>query len=104
MKPIPDRAEVALDFPDKAYLGSFGRSENFEVRAAADQVVLKLVRDGADRRVIEMHLHLALLAEILNELALELKSVELDDIRHQWLFAAATALKDSLERRHDGGQ
>ena len=29
-RPIVDRAEVAIDFPDKSYLGSFTRHSAFE--------------------------------------------------------------------------
>lgn len=28
MKPIPDKAEVALEYPDKLYIGSFERSSD----------------------------------------------------------------------------
>ena len=37
MKPIPDRAEVSLDFPEKAYMGAFGHAARFEAHARADQ-------------------------------------------------------------------
>src|SRR6266496_1658353 len=29
-KPIPDKAEVALEYPDKLYIGTFERSSRFE--------------------------------------------------------------------------
>jgi hypothetical protein len=32
MKSISDKAEVSLDFPDKAYMGSFGRESSFDVK------------------------------------------------------------------------
>jgi len=30
-KPIPDKAEIALEYPDKLYVGTFERSSRFEV-------------------------------------------------------------------------
>ena len=29
-KPIPDKAEIALEYPDKLYIGTFERSSRFE--------------------------------------------------------------------------
>ncbi|HET7383684.1 MAG TPA: hypothetical protein VFJ59_13995 [Pseudolabrys sp.] len=29
-KPIPDKAEIALEYPDKLYVGTFERSSRFE--------------------------------------------------------------------------
>jgi hypothetical protein len=33
LHPISDKAEVAVDFPDKAYIGSFGRHSQFDAYA-----------------------------------------------------------------------
>ena len=52
MKPITDKAEVAIDFPDKAYIGAFGRHSGFEVSADAEGVTLKLSRPGDDSRTV----------------------------------------------------
>jgi hypothetical protein len=69
LHPIIDKAEVSVDFPDKAYMGSFDRHSQFDAYADADSVAIKLVRPGEDRREAAMHLHYGLLAEILAELA-----------------------------------
>jgi hypothetical protein len=69
MKPITDKAEVSIDFPDKAYIGSFGRHSGFDVSADAEGVTLKLSRPGEDRRTAEIHLHYYLCADVLAELA-----------------------------------
>ncbi|MGY4510070.1 hypothetical protein ACVIN2_003524 [Bradyrhizobium sp. USDA 3650] len=29
-KPVPDKAEIALEYPDKFYVGTFGHSSRFE--------------------------------------------------------------------------
>ena len=52
VKPITDKAEVSIDFPDKTYVGSFTRHSGFEAEADAEGVALKLVRAGEDRRVV----------------------------------------------------
>lgn len=57
MHPIADKAEISVEFPDKAYIGSFGRYSQFDAYAEADAVAIKLVRPGDDRREAMMHLH-----------------------------------------------
>jgi hypothetical protein len=68
MKSISDRAEVSIDFPDKAYMGAFGRESAFDVKVEPDEVLLRIVRTGAERREIAVSLHYYLLADILREL------------------------------------
>ena len=63
--PIQDKAEVAIGFPDKVYMGSFMRSSTFEVRTENDGLFIKLLRTGKDQREVEVHLHQHLLAYIL---------------------------------------
>ena len=100
LHPIADKAEVSVDFPDKAYIGSFGRNSQFDAYADADSVAVKLVRPGEDRREAAMHLHYGLLADILAELARSLASRDQLDERHRTeLSEAAKQLAASLEPR-----
>ena len=100
LHPIADKAEVSVDFPDKAYIGSFGRHSQFDAYANADDVAIKLVRPGEDRREAVMHLHYGLLAEILVELAKSLASRDqLDEQHRSELSEAAKALSASLAPR-----
>src|ERR1700751_3295421 len=69
LHPIADKAEVSVEFPDKAYIGSFGRNSQFDAYANADSAAIKLAPPGDERRKAVMHLHYGLLAEILEELA-----------------------------------
>jgi hypothetical protein len=69
MKPIHDKAAVALNFPDKVYMGTFGRDSKFEATVEDDGLRLKLVRPGEEKRVFEMHIHHYLLADIIAEWA-----------------------------------
>ena len=68
MKSITDRAEVSVDFPDKTYMGAFGRESSFDVKVEPDEVLLRILRTGAERREIAVSLHYYLLADILKEL------------------------------------
>ena len=100
LHPITDKAEVSVDFPDKAYMGSFGRHSQFDAYADADSVAIKLVRPGEDRREAVMHLHYGLLAEILAELANSLIARDpLDEQHRTELSEAAKQLATALEPR-----
>ena len=100
LHPISDKAEVSVDFPDKAYIGSFGRHSQFDAYADDDSVAIRLVRPGEDRREAVMHLHYGLLADILVELARSLASrPQLDEQHRNDLNEAAKQLCRSLEPR-----
>ena len=68
-KPIVDKAEVSIDFPDKFYHGSFGRSSRFDVKVDAQGVHIVLDRPGEERRHVAFHLHHHLFGSILEALA-----------------------------------
>ena len=100
LHPISDKAEVSVDFPDKAYIGSFGRHSQFDAYADDDSVAVRLVRPGEDRREAVMHLHYGLLADILVELAKSLAARgQLDEQHRTELSEAAKLLCPSLEPR-----
>jgi len=100
LHPISDKAEVSVDFPDKAYIGSFGRHSQFDAYADDDSVAVRLVRPGEDRREAVMHLHYGLLADILLEIAKSLAArPELDEQNRTDLNEAAKQLYRSLEPR-----
>lgn len=97
MKPVTDRAEIAIDFPNKAYFGTFGRHSSFEVSAGAESLGLKLEHPGDDRRIAEIHLHYFLLADILSDAAQALaRGAGLDDAHREPLREAAERLATSL--------
>ena len=100
MKSITDKAEVSVDFPDKTYMGAFGRESSFDVKVEADEVLLRIVRRGAERREIAVHLHYYLLADILKELGQGLaREIGLDEAHLRPLREGATALAQSLSPR-----
>ncbi len=99
MKSITDKAEVSIDFPDKAYWGAFGRASAFEAHADDEGVVLKLVRSGGDKREAGLHLHYYLFADILDEIAGSLESRQaLDEAHREPLLNAAKKLTHALRK------
>src|SRR6516165_12322501 len=103
MHPIADKAEVSVDFPDKAYMGSFSGHSQFDAYADTDSVAIRLVRPGEDRREAMVHLHYGLLAEILTELARSLAARDpLDEPHRRELSEAARRLSATLEPREKG--
>lgn len=99
MKPITDKAEVSIDFPEKAYMGAFGRNSAFEVQATADEMLLKLRHAHGERREFAMHLHYYLLADILGDFAAGLEALPpLDEPHRAELARAAEALAAALKK------
>ena len=101
-KPIPDKAEVALEYPDKLYIGTFERAAQFEAHLDKNGISLTLQRSGGAeaRRSIRMHLHYGLFAEILQELAKTASAMPADDADHRnALRKAAKALHGALAAR-----
>lgn len=99
LKPITDRAEVAIDFPDKAYMGSFGRASSFEATADEAGVTIRLARGGEERRRVEIHLHHYLFAGVLADIAAALAArPPLDEAHRARLVDAARALVAALDR------
>ena len=66
-KPIPDKAEVAVEYPDKLYIGTFEQSARFDAHLDETGISLSLHRTGADdvRKSVRMHFHYGLFADIL---------------------------------------
>lgn len=108
MKSITDRAEVSVDFPDKTYMGAFGRDSSFDVKVEPEEVKLRIVRAGSERREIAVHLHYYLLADILKELGQGLAKHDFLDEAHLESLRAgadrlAAALKDKPPSRGKRG-
>lgn len=98
-KPIPDKAEVVLEYPDKFYIGTFERTARFDAHLDETGISLSLHRSGADetKKSVRMHLHYALFAEILQDLAKTVSLMPPGDEGHRELLRdAARALCSSL--------
>jgi hypothetical protein len=94
-KPIPDKAEVAVEYPDKLYIGTFEQTARFDAHLDEAGISLSLHRTGAAdvRKSVRMHFHYALFAEILRDLANTVASLPAAEIAHrEALRDAAKAL------------
>jgi hypothetical protein len=99
IRAIPDKAEVALEYPDKFYVGTFERSARFEARADTTgiSVVLDRTGDPDTRKSVHMHISYDLFAEILRDLASTITVIPADDVAHREnLTGAAKALHQAL--------
>lgn len=98
-KPIPDKAEVVLEYPDKFYSGTFERSSRFDAHVDGTGISLLLDRpgDAETRKSIHLHIHYALFAGILRDLAKTVSAMPPDDAAHRdALREGAKALHEAL--------
>ena len=106
-KPIPDKAEVALEYPDKLYIGTFGYSARFDAHLDEAGISLSLDRTGEpkERKSVRIHFHYALFAEILHELARTVSKLPPSDAGHRdALREGAQVLYDALLEKSDASQ
>jgi hypothetical protein len=99
-KPIPDKAEVALEYPDKLYIGTFAQTAHFDAHFDKAGISLSLYREGGSdtRKSVRMHFHYELFAEILHDLARTAASASVADATHRdALLEAAKGLSSALE-------
>ncbi len=93
-KPIADKAEVALEYPDKVYVGMFERASRFEAHLDASGFALVLERPGQgdDHKSIHMHINYGLFADILKDLAKSVGRIPRDDVVHREQLGEAVAM------------
>jgi len=98
-KPISDKAEIALEYPDKFYSGTFERSSRFEASPDATGVLLLLERPGSDdvRKSVHIHLNYGLFADILEQLAAKASLIPTDEIHRPHLRAAIASLHKAVK-------
>ena len=105
-KPIPDKAEVAVEYPDKFYIGTFEQTARFDAHLDETGISLSLHRTGTDdvRKSVRMHFHYGLFADILRDLAKTLSSLPASDLAHRAVLRdAAQALYSALQAADQGG-
>ena len=104
-KPITDKAEVAVEYPDKLYIGTFERTARFDAHLDETGISLNLHRTGADdvRKSVRMHFHYGLFADILRDLAKTVSSLPASDLAHRAdLRDAAQAFHSALQAEDKG--
>ena len=92
-KPISDKAEVALEYPDKLYIGTFAHTARFDAHLDQTGIALSLELPGPEeqRKSVRIHFHYMLFAEILSDLAKTIAALPPEDILHR------EALRDSAK-------
>ena len=99
-KPIPDKAEVALEYPDKLYIGTFERTARFDAHLDGTGISLSLQRSGGadERKSVHIHFHYALFGQILSDLAKTVSALPVSDVLHrEELREGAKALFAALD-------
>jgi hypothetical protein len=91
---IPDRAEVALEYPDKFYSGTFERSSRFEAAFDKAGVGLVLERPGDPevRKSVHLHVNYGLLADIVAQLSATAGRIPVDEPHREVLIEQLAAL------------
>lgn len=98
-RPMPDKAEVALEYPDKFYVGTFDRTSRFDAHLDATGLSLVLERPGDEnvRKSLHMHLNYDLFAQILTDVAATAAAMDPGDMAHRAAVAeGAQALARAL--------
>jgi hypothetical protein len=98
-RPIPDKAEVALEYPDKFYSGTFERTSRFEASFDSRGVALLLERSGSPdvRKSVHIHIHYGLFADVLEQLAGSVSQIPSDAVSRDHLRRAAKAMQKAIE-------
>ena len=92
-KPIPDKAEVAVEYPDKLYIGTFEQTARFDAHLDKNGISLSLHRQGdADtRKSVRMHFHYAVRGDFAR--SCENRDVTaLEDVSHREALRDAAKL------------
>jgi hypothetical protein len=98
-KPISDRAEVALEYPDKFYSGTFERSSRFEASMDAKGLLLVLEHPGSEdvRKSVHVHINYGLLSDILQQLNSQVSKIPPDEVHLDQLRRAASGFNSALQ-------
>lgn len=84
-KPIPDKAEVTLEYQDKLYIGTFEQTARFDAHLDQTGSSLNLHRasEAGVRKSVRMHFHYALFADNLRDLAQTVSSLPPAEAAHR---------------------
>jgi hypothetical protein len=101
MKHILDKAEVALEYPEKFYSGTFERSSRFE--AAFDSIGVGLVLehpgDPDVRKSVHLHINYGLLAEIVDQLAATAGRIPVNEPHREMLTERLATLHRAVKAK-----
>jgi len=97
-KPVSDKAQVTLEYPDKFYSGTFERSSRFEVSFDATGLLLLLEHPGSEdvRKSVHIHINYGLFSDILQQSSLQVPKIPKDETHLEQLRRAVSAFEQSL--------
>ena len=97
-KPVSDKAQVTLEYPDKFYSGTFERSSRFGGPFDATGLLLLLEHPGSEdvRKSVHIHINYGLFSDILQESCLQVPNIPKDEIHLEQLRRAVSAFEQSL--------
>lgn len=104
---ITDNAQVSIDFPEKFYVGSFGRDSSLDVSADDQGVHINLERQTGKKRRVGFHVHYYLLADLLHSIGQALTTCgEIDEPHRSALVDATQKLTKAVKpgRRKTSGR
>lgn len=89
---MPDKAEFAVEFPEKQYAGTFEGTARFDAHLDNGGVSLTLLGSdpAAPCKSVHIYLHYALFAEILQELAKTVSAFSPEQVAQRDLLRDAT--------------
>jgi hypothetical protein len=101
MKQILDKAEVALEYPDKFYSGTFERSSRLEAAFDSVGVGLVLERPGDPdvRKSVHLHVNYGLLADIFGGLAATAARIPANEPHRDMLIEQLAALHRAVKAK-----
>ena len=96
-------ASVAIEYPDKLYIGTFEHSSRFDAHFDEQGISLTLERKGdpVTQKSIHLHMHYGLFGAILDELARTAMRRPLDEPHRRILSQAARMLDAALAQTAD---
>ena len=96
-RPIIDKAEISVEFPNKSYFGSFGRHSVFDVAADDHGVHINFAHRQGEKRRVGCHIQYYLLADILASIGAGLGGLKTLDASHaEALQRGAKAIDKAL--------
>lgn len=99
MRPIEDKVEISIDFPEKFYRGAFEQESRYDAVVEGEGLLMRFERGGDEKRSVSLHLHHNVLAGLLAAWAESLKNTDPMDREHAAdLKAALKAVEKQLGR------
>lgn len=100
-RPMTGKAEIVLEYPDKFHIGTFGRTDRFDARFEANEVLLTVQCEDATGACRSMRLQLQpqVFVDLVSALAQSVCATAPSEVHREALCAAAETLHHALAAR-----